>query len=73
MDESDQMIDVTATMTEEVALQLAQFCKRSTYNIFYDLTEAHLSPDERKRCAYQMISGIEAVQAALTNAGFAPR
>ena len=73
MDESDQMIDVTATMTEEVALQLAQFCKRSTFNIFYELTEAHLTPDERKRCAYQMISGIEAVQAALTNAGFAPR
>ena len=73
MEESAQMIDVTATMTGDVALQLAQFCKRSTFNIFYELTEAHLPSDERKSRAYKMISGIEAVQAALANAGFAPR
>ena len=51
-------ITITVSMDEEVAMQLAQFCKRSTFNKFYDLTEAHLPHDERQRRAYQMIAGI---------------
>jgi hypothetical protein len=66
-------ITITATMNEEVALQLAQFCKRSTFDQFFDLTEAHLDHEERTRRAYQMIAGIEAVQRALDQSGFAPR
>jgi hypothetical protein len=61
-------VKITATLqNEDVAWQLAQFCKRSTFDQFYDLTE------ERKRRAYQMIAGIEAVQRALSEAGFEPR
>lgn len=56
-----------------VAKQLAQFCKRSTFDTFYEMTEAHLSHEERKDLAYQMISGIEAVQRSLSEAGFSPR
>lgn len=64
---------ITATLAPEVALQLAQFCKRSTFSEFYDLTEAHLSHDERTTRAYQMITGIDAVSRALAEAGYAPR
>ncbi len=35
-------VSVSFTLTEEVAEQLAQFCKRSTFGTFYDFTEAHL-------------------------------
>lgn len=66
-------ITIAVTMNEDVALQLAQFCKRSTFDQFFDLTEAHLSVEERTRRAYQMISGVEAVQGALSECGFAPR
>jgi hypothetical protein len=52
--------------------QLAQFCKRATFSEFYDLTEVYLPHDERQRCAYQMIAGIEAVQGALGEIGIAP-
>lgn len=64
---------ITATMDDAAAFQLAQFCKRSTFNTFYEMTEAHLDHDERKTRAYQMIAGIEAVQRALSEAGFTPR
>lgn len=66
-------ITITVELTPNVALQLAQFAKRSTYETFYHFTEAHLPADERRRRAYLMISGIEAVGAALAEAGFAPR
>ena len=66
-------ITITVAMDEEVAMQLAQFCKRSTFNEFYDLTEAHLPHDERQRRAYQMIAGIEAVQGALSEIRITPR
>lgn len=66
-------VTITVTMDEEVAMQLAQFCKRATFNDFCDLTEAHLPHDERQRRAYQMIGGIEAVQGALSETGIAPR
>lgn len=58
---------------EDVALQLAQFCKRSGFGLFFDLTEAHLSHEERARRAYQMIYGVERVRSALADAGFSPR
>ena len=58
---------------EDVAWQLAQFCKRSTFDQFLELTKAHLSDDERKHRAYQMIHGINAVAQALEKQGFAPR
>jgi hypothetical protein len=41
--------------------------------MFYDMTDGHLSHDERRARAYQMISGIEAVGRALADAGHEPR
>lgn len=58
---------------EDVAYQLAQFCKRSTFDMFYELTEPYLSHEERKDLAYQMIAGIQALQAALARESFSPR
>lgn len=69
----DTPVHLSISMSPAVARQLAQFAKRSTFDTFYDLTEAHLSHDERKELAYQVIAGIEAVGAALGEAGFAPR
>ena len=66
-------ITITASLQPEIARQLAQFCKRSTFDQFYQLTEAHLSHDERKERAYQMIAGIDAVARALADVGFSPR
>ena len=70
---SEQTVTISVTVPDVVAHQLAQFAKRSTFNTFYEFTEAHLSDDERKTRAYQMIAGIEAVGAALAEAGHAPR
>jgi hypothetical protein len=66
-------ITITVTFEEEVAEQLAQFCKRSCFEQFFDLTEAHASNEERTRHAYQMIRGVEKVQRALNDAGYYPR
>jgi len=68
-----QLLEITATMSSQQARQLAQFAKRSTFNMFYDLTEAHLPANERQHLAYLMIGGIEAVQRALADAGHDPR
>jgi len=57
----------------DVAYQLAQFCKRVGFDTFFQLTEAHLTYDDRKERAYQMIAGIEAVGRALADKGFSPR
>jgi hypothetical protein len=57
----------------EIALQLAQFCKRSTFDTFFDMTEAHLSYDARMMQAYQAMNGIDAVSRALAAAGISPR
>jgi len=70
---TDTTVTVTATMDSDVAYQLAQFAKRSTFNTFFEFTEAHLPDAERKQRAYQMIAGIEAIGAALAEAGYAPR
>lgn len=70
---SETPVDIMVTLHPAVAYQLAQFAKRSTFDTFYDFTEAHLSNDERKQRAYQMIAGIEAVGAALAKIGYAPR
>jgi hypothetical protein len=70
---AERSVTVTLSITPDVAYQLAQFCKRSQFSQFYELTEAHLSIDERQQRAYQMIAGVEAVQAALAKEGFEPR
>lgn len=70
---SEPTITITAELSEDQAWQLAQFCKRSTFGQFYELTEAHLNEDERKQRAYQMIAGIEAIQCALADQGYSPR
>lgn len=70
------MTKITITVElddEQAAYQLAQFCKRSTYQTFYNFTEAHLPDEQRSQRAYQMIRGIERVQCALAAAGFSPR
>ncbi|MFM9928271.1 hypothetical protein VLK31_35250 [Variovorax sp. H27-G14] len=66
-------VTITATLEPHVATQLAQFCKRSTFDIFFELTEAHLPHEERTARADQMIAGIGAVATALADAGTAPR
>jgi hypothetical protein len=70
---SHDPVTITAVMDDDVAWELAQFCKRSTFSTFYEFTEAHLPPDERTALAYRMIRGIEAVHAALAQQGYAPR
>lgn len=70
---SHEPVTITATMDDDCAWELAQFCKRSTFHTFYEFTEAHLSQDERTALAYRMIRGIEAVQRALADHGYAPR
>lgn len=66
-------ITITTELEPEVAYQLAQFCKRSCFNDFYDLTEAHLSVEERKERAYKMIAGINSIAKSLSEQGIAPR
>jgi hypothetical protein len=70
---TEKTITITATMTEEVAYQFAQFLKRSTFETFHDFTEAHLPKEERTKRTHLMILGVEAVQAGLKEAGFDPR
>lgn len=66
-------VSITVELHPDVALQLAQFAKRSTFNTFYEFTEAHLTHDERQKRAYQMTSGMQAIGAALAVTGYAPR
>lgn len=70
---SKELVTITVSMRPDVAMQLAQFAKRSTFATFLDQTEAHLSDDERTSRAYKMIAGIEAVAAGLADAGYSPR
>jgi hypothetical protein len=64
---------ITVVLDDQVAEQLAQFCKRSTFDTFYQFTEAHLAYEERVERAYKMINGIGSIQCALANVGHAPR
>jgi hypothetical protein len=66
-------VTITVTLDPAVALQLAQFCKRSTFDTFFDFTEAHLSDNERCVRANMMILGIEAIARSLAEAGYDPR
>jgi hypothetical protein len=66
-------VTITASVDPAVAMQLAQFCKRSTFDTFFDFTEAHLTYEERRTRAYQMIAGIEAVSRSLAESGYSPR
>jgi hypothetical protein len=70
---SHEPVTFTVTLDDDSAWELAQFCKRSTFDTFFDFTEAHLSYDERRALAYRMIYGIEQVQRALAKAGYTPR
>ena len=45
----ETIVTFTADLTDEQAWQVAQFAKRSTFDIFYRLTEAHLPKEESKR------------------------
>lgn len=64
---------ISVELDPDVAYQLAQFCKRSTFNMFLDSTEAHLTYEDRRTRAYQMIAGIEAIAAGLSRSGVSPR
>ena len=68
-----ERITITLELNEDVAWQLAQFCKRSSFDVFFELTEQHLPYEERRERAYKMIAGIEKVAAALSTAGIEPR
>lgn len=70
---SHEPVTITVTLDDDSAWELAQFCKRSTFDTFFDFTEAHLSYDERKVLAYRMIYGIGRVSEALAKAGYNPR
>ena len=72
-DSTNDEVAIAITMRADVAYQLAQFCKRSTFDTFFELTENHLTVDERTDLAYKMIAGIDAVAIGLRKAGFAPR
>lgn len=71
--EQPQWIDINARLTDEVAWELAQFCKPSMFDQFYALIEAHLPHEERQWKANLVISGVDAVAAALRDKGYAPR
>lgn len=66
-------IDLVVTIDRRAAWELAQFAKRLGFQTCYDLTEAHLSDEERRDKAYLMIHGIDVMARALASAGFAPR
>jgi len=68
-----QQVTLTITIDESVALQLAQFAKRSTLDTFAQFVEPHLPRAEAEERAYQMQAGVTAVAKALADAGFAPR
>ena len=68
-----QPVQFQVSVPQDVALQLAQFCKRSSFDTFLSYTEGHLSVEDRQRRAYQMIAGIEAVARGLADAGISPR
>lgn len=70
---ADQQVTLTITIDEAVALQLAQFAKRSTLDTFAQFVEPHLSHEQAEERAYQMGAGVMAVGKALADAGFAPR
>jgi len=56
-----------------VALQLAQLCKRISFATCFEMTEAHLTKEERNERTYQMLAGMDAVASALAEKGVAPR
>jgi hypothetical protein len=70
---ADQQVTLTITIDEAVALQLAQFAKRSTLATFAQFVESHLPHEQAEERAYQMQAGVLAVGKALADAGFAPR
>ncbi|MBY0244603.1 MAG: hypothetical protein K2Q03_04015 [Sphingobacteriaceae bacterium] len=70
---NNKHVTITLSLDENIAIQLAQFVKRSTLDTFAQFVEPHLTYEEREQRAYQMQAGILAVGAALADAGYAPR
>lgn len=72
-DDNSGAVRFCVELDEEVAWELAQFIKRSCFGTYHELTEAHLSEEERNRRAYLMIAGVNEIQKALSEAGVSPR
>jgi len=66
-------VNLVLTIDRRTAWELAQFAKRLGFQECYELTEAHLSYEERRDKAYLMIHGVDLVARALACAGIAPR
>lgn len=66
-------ITLVLTIDRRTAWELAQFAKRLGFQACYEVTEAHLTYEERRDKAYLMIRGIDLIARALSSAGFAPR
>lgn len=70
---ANEQVTLTITIDIAVAVQLAQFAKRSTLDTFAQFVEPHLPHEKAEERAYQIQAGVLAVGKALANAGFAPR
>jgi len=57
---------------EKTAMAMAQFCKRSTFEIAYYHADGDTDA-AREAMAYQIIDGINDVREYLRKLGFAPR
>ena len=79
---SPKIVRINVELTSDEALQLAQFCKRSYFDQYYELSEPGPSRDiqpgtqgdpHRRNQAYTMIHAIGKVGEALAEKGYAPR
>lgn len=70
---ANEQVTLTITIDTAVAVQLAQFAKRSTLDTFAQFVEPHLPHEQAEERAYQIQAGVLAVGKALADAGFAPR
>lgn len=66
-------LELNFRIEPDTAWELAQFAKRLGFQACYELTEAHLTHDERLDKAYLIIHGMDLVAGALARAGCAPR
>ena len=63
---ADEKVTLTLELDQNVAWELAQFCKRTSYQ---DCAERSTSEDE----AYLMMDGVNAVMRGLAESGINPR
>lgn len=68
-----QELELIFQIEPNTAWELAQFAKRIGFHVCYELTEGHLSHEERIDKAYLIIHGMDLVAEALARAGVAPR